>query len=117
LQTTKAKMTTEDQSLTDSVKPEDQVPASTPAKEQVPSTEVANQADKSITEPETSTGKSDAEPQESRANARIRQLVEERKQALAKLSEAEEQAKFFKQQAEALKPRLLSHGQNERGYG
>jgi hypothetical protein len=97
-------MTTEDQSLTDSVKPEE-VTASTPEAQATPSTEAAKtEADKPSSSPENVTGKSDAEP-ESRANARIRQLVEERKQALAKLAEAEEQAKFFRTQAEALKPK------------
>jgi len=93
-------------SLTDSVKPETSVTES-----QTASTEAATNADKPSSEPGTSTGNGDEQPR-SRANDRIRQLVEDRKQALAKLAEAEEQASFFKRQAEALKPKPAGREQD-----
>ena len=98
-------MTTEELSLPESVKQGNAVTESqTETKEGLqPSEAATNEADSKASEPGTVTGKS--EKPESRENARIRQLVDERKQALAKLAEAEEQAKFFKQQAAALKPK------------
>jgi hypothetical protein len=84
---------------------ESQVPASpTPAEAATP------QADTKASEPETSTGKGEAEP-ESRANARIRQLVDEKKAAnaaadaaKAREAEARAQADALKRQLDALKP-------------
>lgn len=103
-------MTTEDLAPTD-VKSETQVTESQVQASPTPAEAAAPQADTKATEPETSTGKGEAEHAESRANARIRALVEEKKAANAaaeaakqRESEARATAEALKRQLDALKP-------------
>lgn len=94
-----------DTPLPESVKPEDQVTELTPQVEEKPSAEAVTEAEAQTSEPGTVTGKpGDAKP-ETRENARIRQLVDERKAEQAKRVEAENVAAFYRQQAEALQPK------------
>jgi hypothetical protein len=101
-----------DNSLTDSVKPEDSNPASAPQTEANPSVEAnaPNAEAGQASEPGNVNRQSD-EP-DSRGNARIRQLVSEKNAAKAEVEEANKreaeakaQAAVLRRQLDALKPK------------
>lgn len=92
----------QDPSKTTQVDPQVQ-PAADPAITNSPA-EAVTQADKQGSEPGTVTGSQGEPEKKSRENDRIRQLVDEKKAALAKAEEQASLAESLRRQLEAIKP-------------